>query len=141
MQVDRSSYCHLSNILWIWITETTFLWVVHYIISFFSVYLSTSESSKYIHLQSPSPPLLFLCTTIPLQAFRADRNSGDAIWMLPPPCLDSTPSSTVYPLYRLQAHLYISPSLCMLVLFLWPEQLLSIEMKHYVQLFELIEIQ
>jgi hypothetical protein len=105
MEVDRSCYCHPSNILWIpEILETTFLWVIYYIMSFFSVYLSTSESSKYIDLQSPSPPLLSLCTTIPLLAFCADISSGDMIWMFPPPCLDSTPSSTVYPLYRFQAH-------------------------------------
>jgi len=141
MQVDRSSYSHPSNILWIRIPETTFLWVIHYIMSFFSVYLSTSQSSKYIDLQTPSPPLLSLGTTIPVLAFRADISSGDTIWIFPPPCLDSTPSSTVYPLYRFQAHQYISPSLCKLVLFLWPEQLLSVEKKLSVQLFELFEVQ
>ena len=104
VQVDRSYCWHLSNILWIPIPEVTFLWVLYYIISFFSVYLSTSRSSKYIYLPSPSPPLLSLFATILLQAFRAEIGSGDKIWMFPPPWLDSTPSSTVYPLYRFQAH-------------------------------------
>jgi hypothetical protein len=141
MQVDRSSYCHLSNTLWIQISETTFQLFIHYIMLFFSVYLSTSESSKSIHFQSPSPPLLSLCTTILLLAFHTNRSSGDKIWMFPPPCLDSTSSSTVYPLYRFQAHQSISPSLCKLVLFQWPLQLLSVEKKLSVQLFELFEIQ
>jgi hypothetical protein len=141
MQGDRSSYCHPSNILWIQIPQTTVLWVIYYVMTFFSVYLSTSESSKHIHLQSPSPPLLSLCTTISILAVHADIRSGDKIWMLPPPCLDSTPSSTVYPLYRFHAHSFISPSLCKLVLFLWPEQVLSVEKKLSVQLFELFEIQ
>jgi len=103
-QVDRNSYCHPSNILLITIQETAFISAMHYILSFFSVYLSTSESSKFIHLPSPSPPLLSLCTTIPLLAFHADISGGDKIWMFPPLCLDSTSSSTVYPLYRFQAH-------------------------------------
>jgi len=64
MQVDRSSYCHPSNILWIHIPETTFLWVIHYLMWFFLIYQSTSESSKYIHLQSPSPSLLSMCTAV-----------------------------------------------------------------------------
>jgi len=104
MQVDRSSYFRPSNILCIQIPETTFLWVIHYTMSFFSVYLSTSEFFKYIRLQSPSPPLISLCTTILLLAFRADISSGDKIWMFPPLYFDSTPSSTVYLLYRFQAH-------------------------------------
>ena len=56
-QLHRSSYCHVSNILWITIPETASLWVIHHVMSFFLVYLSTSESPKYIHFSSPSPPL------------------------------------------------------------------------------------
>jgi len=141
MQVDSSSYCHPSNMLWIQIPETTFLWVIYYIMSFFLVYPSTSNSCKYIHLQSPSPPLLSLCTTIPVLAFHTNISCADNICMFVSPCLDSTPSFTVYPLYRFQAHEYISPSLCKLVQFLWPEQLLLVENKLSVQLFELFEIQ
>jgi len=56
-QLHRSSYCHVSNILWITISETASLWVIHHVMSFFLVYLSTSESPKYIHSSSLSPPL------------------------------------------------------------------------------------
>ena len=68
------------------------------------VYLRVSEIYTLPIAQSTSVIPVILCTTIPLLAFPANLSSGDKIWIFPPPCVLSTPTSTVYPLYRSQAH-------------------------------------
>jgi len=49
--------------------------------------------------QSTSVIPVILCTTIPLLTIPANVSCGDTIWIFPPPCVHSTATCTVYPLY------------------------------------------